>query len=128
MMKSVSPLGQVHSLGDFLSAYYVSDTDLALRIRGEQDRQDLGAGFIGRDVGDDQTSRGQSLPRGTPLENQFRGKTRLLVLATPVELSGGQAGGIPPRHSHGSGTEAKHEWDFPRRTSGKKGKYNPKTV
>ena len=40
MMKPVSvfPLGQVHSLGDFLSAYYVSDTDLALRIRGEQDR------------------------------------------------------------------------------------------
>lgn len=122
MMKSVSPLGRVHSLGDFRSAYYVSDTDLALRVRGEPDRQDLGAGFIGRDVGDDQTSRGQSLPHGTPLENQFRGKTRR------VELSGGQAGGIPPRHSHGSSTEAKHGWDFPRRTSGKKGKYNPKTV
>ena len=33
-----------------------------------------------------------------------------------------QAGGIWRRHLHGSGTEAKHGWNCPRRVSGRKGK------
>ena len=49
---------------------------LALRIRGEQDGQDLEADFIGREIGNDQMSHGQwhcSSPQGACVEKQFRG-------------------------------------------------------
>lgn len=55
---------------------------------------------------------------GFPKPNETGG----LVLAMSVGLPCGQAAGVPLRHLHGSGTEAKHGWDCPRRVSGKKGK------